>query len=89
MYLTKNAGFSTKEVLVITDALLLWAQEVDQFTVGGFCKLTGHKDNRHTRRILNMLVWGGLAFKAKQLFDDGHYRMVYSRQKTMPMNLAA
>lgn len=87
--LTGNMDWTTKEMAVVTDVFLLYAQGIDTFTIAGFCKTTGHKDNRHTRRMINGLVRLGLVFRAKQLFTDGHYRMMYANQKTVPMKLVA
>lgn len=55
------------------------------FTIKGFCRRYGFKDNRHTRKMLNDLAKEGRLLKAKVKFSDGHYRMTYSAQKTKRM----
>jgi len=52
------------------------------FTVEALCKKYGLKPNRHTRRALNEMVKADVLYKAKRLFEDGHYRMVYAGQFT-------
>jgi len=52
------------------------------FTVQAFCKAHSLRPNRHTRATLNKMVAEGMLAKHKTLYDDGHYRMVYSAQLT-------
>jgi len=87
MLLTKEMKVSIKQKEVALDAMLLFAQGIDTFTFGGFAKVTGHKDNRHTHAAINLLVQRGVLFKARTLFEDGHYRMTFSRQLTMPLKI--
>lgn len=77
-----SSGSPSRVLLVKYQAMVLAFADGACFTVASFCKAFGHKDNRHTRRAINDMVEAGLLYKAKSLYDDGHYRMVYAAQRT-------
>lgn len=61
-----------------------WVQGLS-FSVRGFCEACKAPENRHTRKVLNTLVKNGRLTAHRTLFDDGHYRMVYSAQHSRSM----
>ncbi len=85
----KDMKLTPHQINVVADALLLFALGYHTFTFAGFAAATGHKDNRHTRAAINALVKHDVLFKARTLFDDGHYRMTFSRQRTEPLRMVA
>lgn len=53
------------------------------FNVWGIAARVGMTPNRHFRATLNRLAARGLLNVARVLYDDGHYRKVFSAQRPL------
>jgi len=80
--------FTTKHQSAIGfEAIRLSFIEGKSFTLASFCKQTGFKPNRHTRRELDRLATDGYLLKLKAFFEDKHYRTIYVAQRATRLDL--
>jgi len=74
----KERMHASLKTCVMLDAMIALYHEGVVFTVQGFCAKFAYTPNRHVREALNAMARQGLCMKQKKMFDDGHYRMIYT-----------
>lgn len=72
-----KATFTERYSQIVMDAYKIVYDEGACFTLDAFAKRTGWKNNRHTRKALQIAVTEGRLTAYKMRFSDGHYRRIY------------